>query len=140
MVASGLTGKRLYLDASSLIYAVESPTQFPLLSDLFAEVQLGKVHLVASTILLSEVLVLPIKSGNRTLEREYRMLLAPSDALTIIPVDEAVAIRAAQLRAEFGFRLPDAIHIATGLIAGCDLFLTGDLAWARAGIQVLTPF
>jgi len=44
-----------------------------------------------------------------------------------------------ELRAQFGFKTPDAIHLATGLLAGCDLFVTGDQAWSRAGITVVDP-
>jgi predicted nucleic acid-binding protein len=44
-----------------------------------------------------------------------------------------------ELRAQFGFKTPDAIHLATGLLAGCDLFVTGDQAWSWAGITVVDP-
>lgn len=130
----------MYLDANPLIYGVENPTGFPDLGVFLAHVERGEFKLVTSAIIFSEILVVPLRTGNRVLEERYRNLLTPSDTFLIHPVDTSVSVRAAQLRADHGFRTPDAIHIATGLIAGCDFFLTGDTAWARAGIQVVSPF
>lgn len=51
--------------------------------------------------------------------------------ITIWPVSVAIAERAAHLRAQYRLRTPDAIHIATAMIAGCDAFLTNDLNLKR---------
>jgi predicted nucleic acid-binding protein len=49
-----------------------------------------------------------------------------------------VAERAADLRARYNVRTPDAIQLATALEAGCDAFLTNDLALRRvAELRVL---
>lgn len=135
-----LVGKHVYLDASCLIYILKNPAGFPSYVQFLTEVYAGRFRLTASAITLAEVLVQPIKLGRAQLEVEHHRFLTPSDVLSVVAADSAVTIRAAQLRAAYGFRTPDAIHIATGLAAGCDLFLTGDLAWAKAGIQVVTPF
>jgi predicted nucleic acid-binding protein len=140
VVAADLTDKHLYLDASCLIYILENPVGFPSYVQFLTEFYTGRFRLATSAITLAEVLVQPIKLGRADLEREYQRFLTPSDVLSVITVDSAVSIRAAQLRAAHNLRAPDAIHIATGLIAGCDLFLTNDLAWAKAGIPVVTPF
>lgn len=140
MEVSDLLGKRIYLDANSLIYALESPAAYPGLVNLFSWLETGEASFTTSTIVFTEILVPPLRLRNRILEERYRKLLTPSDTLSIVPVETPLATRAAQLRADFGFHTPDAIHIATGLIAGCDLFLTNDLAWAKAGIPVVTPF
>ncbi|MCP4417906.1 MAG: type II toxin-antitoxin system VapC family toxin [Chloroflexi bacterium] len=34
--------------------------------------------------------------------------------------------RVTELRANYGFKTPDAIHLACAIIAKCDLFLTND--------------
>jgi predicted nucleic acid-binding protein len=39
--------------------------------------------------------------------------------------------RATDLRARYGFKTPDAIHLATAIEEHVDLFLTGDTALAR---------
>jgi predicted nucleic acid-binding protein len=56
-----------------------------------------------------------------------------------LPVDRGIADTAASLRASHGLKLPDAIHIATGMVAGCAHYITGDAQWARTGISVIDP-
>lgn len=46
--------------------------------------------------------------------------------LVLYAVDESVAIRAAELRARYELRTPDALQIATTLTHHCDAFLTND--------------
>ena len=40
--------------------------------------------------------------------------------------DRTILVEAARQRATLGMRMPDAIHVATALAAGCDAFLTND--------------
>ncbi|MGV3618567.1 MAG: type II toxin-antitoxin system VapC family toxin [Fimbriimonas sp.] len=140
MVDGSLDGKRIYLDANALIYVFEDPDSVPNLVLLLATATQRGIRLVSSVITLSEVLVHPIKSGNSALESAYRRFFVPSHTLTLRAVDEIIASEAARLRSAHPLRTPDAIHIATGLQANCDVFLTQDLAWSKVGIQVVTPF
>jgi predicted nucleic acid-binding protein len=39
--------------------------------------------------------------------------------------------RATKIRADHGFRTPDAIHLAAAVISNCDAFLTNDLRLER---------
>jgi predicted nucleic acid-binding protein len=43
------------------------------------------------------------------------------------------------LRAQYGLKIPDAIHLATGILAGCTLFVTRDASWKKAGVAVVEP-
>jgi len=43
-----------------------------------------------------------------------------------IQVVEDIAEQAAELRAEYGIKTPDAIQIATGIFGGAAIFLTND--------------
>jgi predicted nucleic acid-binding protein len=54
-------------------------------------------------------------------------------------VDADVTREATRIRSETGMRLPDAIHVATAIVAGADAFLTNDarLNHPRAGLPVL---
>jgi predicted nucleic acid-binding protein len=72
-------------------------------------------------------------------EADYRAFLTRSPNLTLQPITAVVLEKVIELRAQFGFKTPDAIHLATGLLAGCDLFVTGDQAWSWAGITVVDP-
>lgn len=135
-----LIGRKVYVDASALIYAVEMPAQFPgLLNGLLAPLSKGELRLVTSWITLAEVLIHPIKSGDAVLESTYRRLLMPSTFFDILPVEREITDRAATLRASHGFKLPDAIHIATGIAAHCAIYISGDAQWSRAGVQVIDP-
>lgn len=62
----------------------------------------------------------------------YEQVLGGAD-LTIIEIDAPVIDRAAEIRARFGFKTPDAIHIASAITASADRFLTADKQLARCG-------
>jgi predicted nucleic acid-binding protein len=49
----------------------------------------------------------------------------------LMPITTSVAERAAQLRAQYNLRTPDALHVASALEAACDAFLTNDLGLKR---------
>ncbi len=56
----------------------------------------------------------------------------------MLPVNVAIAESAADLRARYNLRAPDAIQIAAALSAGCEAFLTNDAALKRVTeLQVL---
>jgi predicted nucleic acid-binding protein len=48
-----------------------------------------------------------------------------------LPTTSQIAERAADLRARYNLRTPDALQLVTALEAGCAAFLTNDLALRR---------
>ena len=55
-----------------------------------------------------------------------------------MPVDAEVAGYAADLRAQYGLRTPDALQIAAAKTANCQVFLTNDKALKRVeAVRVL---
>jgi predicted nucleic acid-binding protein len=44
----------------------------------------------------------------------------------IIPLTREVIERATEIRARYGFKPPDAIHLAAAVVSGCDVFFTND--------------
>ena len=92
---------------------------------------------MTSWITFAEALVKPLQTGNTVEEAGYRAFFVPSSNFEIRPVDQAISDQAASLRASQGFILPDAIHIATGMAAGCTHYLTGDAKWSKTGLQVI---
>lgn len=140
MVSSLLKGQTVYVDSNTLIYALETPVLFPGLQTHFVEPFLrGDLHIVTSWITLAEVLVKPIGSGDAKLEAYYRQLIRPSVVCSVVAVDEDIAGAAATIRAKYGIRIVDAIHIATGQFIGCNCFLSRDGQWAKTGITVIDP-
>jgi predicted nucleic acid-binding protein len=47
------------------------------------------------------------------------------------PIDATVGRAAAEMRVKYNLKLPDALQIATAIVAGCDVFLTNDSALKR---------
>jgi predicted nucleic acid-binding protein len=97
-----------------------------LASDLFAGLDAGRVSAVTSELTLAEVLVRPLRDGNTARQRAYEQALSDRPQLRLIPVDRAVLLAAARLRAAGNVRLPDAIHVATACAARCDVLITND--------------
>lgn len=133
--------KAIYLDTAPLIYYLEENTSyFNFLEKLFRKNENGDFIFYTSVITLAEILTLPMRLGNKKLIKQYQMFLLESPTLKVISVNGVIAKLAAKLRAEYSFRLPDAIHMATALEIKADYFLTNDLALNKVkGLQVITP-
>jgi predicted nucleic acid-binding protein len=135
-----LDGLDVYVDTNTLIYAIEAPSLYPGLQNGFlGPLSRGTFRVTTSWITLAEVLVKPLHLGDAILESAYRAFLTPSPVVRLIPVDADVAAEAARIRAQYGLRLPDALHLATGLRAGCTHFMTRDAQWAKVGVPVIDP-
>jgi predicted nucleic acid-binding protein len=81
-----------------------------------------------SMVTAAELLVRPIRSGIAELGFMHAFLTSFPN-LHGLPMDLHVAQQAATLRATVGLRLPDAIIVASGLLAGCEAIVTNDEAW-----------
>jgi predicted nucleic acid-binding protein len=123
---------RLAVDTAPVIYFVEANPRFDaLVVEVFQQISRGSLLGVTSVITLGEVLVRPIADGNTHLQQEYRDLLLRSANFQTIPITPASAERAADLRARFKLRMPDALQLSVGLDAGADAFLTNDAGLRR---------
>ncbi|WP_394826899.1 type II toxin-antitoxin system VapC family toxin [Pendulispora albinea] len=127
-LAAPLASARLIaLDTSTFIYLIEKhPAFFGTVEPIFTEVDAGTVKAVTSVLTLLEVLVKPIETGATALADDFRATVTVSANLRVVDVDRAIAERAAEIRAGYGFRTPDAIHLATAQMAGADAFITND--------------
>ena len=116
---------RVYLDTNIFIYTLEGyPTFRAVLTTLFAALDQGGLVAVTSELTLAEALVKPLLDHHAERQAAYFQVLQPSTSLHMAPVSREVLIAAARLRAETGLKLPDAIHVATAQLTGCDQFLT----------------
>ncbi len=73
-----------------------------------------------------EALVAPLKRGDKGAVNKFREVLRDTPGVDRLAVTDEVLEKAAELRAESGLRTPDAIIVATHLLAKCDLFVTND--------------
>jgi predicted nucleic acid-binding protein len=133
--------KAIYLDTAPLIYYMEeAPSSSAFLQEIFKKNEQGDFTFFTSSITISEVLILPFKIGNTKLVEQYEYFITQSPSLKVINVNSSIAKLAAQLGSDYGFKLPDSIHLATALEVKVDFFLTNDLAFSKVkGLSIITP-
>jgi predicted nucleic acid-binding protein len=134
-----LQGQVVGLDTAPLIYFIEqNPTYLEMMRFFFRAFDRGEFRIVTSTVTLVEVLVYPLRQRNTILAQEYREILLNQESLTVVEVTPDIAEIAAQLRATYNLRSPDAIQMATAIHEGASFFLTNDARLpSLPGLQVL---
>lgn len=74
-----------------------------------------------------EFSVLPLREGRDFLIENFQKFVTDTGFL-ISPVDDDVAVKAAQLRSRYSFlRSMDAVQLAAAINWGCDIFFTNDI-------------
>lgn len=122
----------LGLDTAPIIYFMEAnPNYDALVTEIFQRIDAGLIEGITSVITLLEVLVMPLRSGDTGLQQKYTDLLLHSLHLETHTITAGVVQRAADLRARYNLRTPDALQAAVVLEAGCQAFLTNDIALKR---------
>ena len=122
----------LYVETAPFIYFVEQhPTYIERMRAIFRHVDPERTQVITCAITLTEVLTMPIKLMQQRYQQEYREMLLNTEAITVRSVDATIAEQAAQFRAKYSLRTPDALHIATAISAQCQAFLTNDLGLKR---------
>ncbi len=122
----------IYLDSCLLIYAIENhPAWAGRLRKTMARQAAGSFAI--SPLVKLECLVKPMKTGDLALQHRYEAGLAQ---FVQLPMPETVFVQAAQLRARFGIKTPDALHLACAQHHGCSALWTNDerLAVAAHGL------
>lgn len=119
-----LRDKVTALDSNIFIYYFQKHPQFgPTTSNLFKSFLLNKNTVVTSSISLTEIL--SVKAPSTLIDSlEGEFLAIPF--LSIITVNNDIAIEAARIRRKYGFGLPDAIQLATAMVSKAKLFITND--------------
>lgn len=122
----------LGLDTPPFIYFVERhPAYLNIVREIFRRVDSMAIAGYSSVITLTEVLAQPKRAHNSEVEDEYRDLLLHSRNFNLIPIDYSIAEIAADLRARYRLRTPDALQLAATINIGCEVFLTNDAALQR---------
>lgn len=127
-------GATVYLDTNAIIYLTEGNPDFKAsIEGLFVEIERAGARLVTSELTFTEVLVLPFRVGNDELVAAYERLL--DTLIEPIPLGRQELFLAAKLRANTPkLRTPDSLHLATAILVGADVFVSGD-----TGIDVPAP-
>ena len=132
-IATALQSRqRLYVDTAPLIYYFEVNSAYIERMDrIFAFIAASRVATFSAVHILTEVMVKPLQSGNEELAEEYRDILVNNDAFSLVPITLPIAESAAELRARYNLRTPDALHVASAISSGCDALLTNDAGLKR---------
>ncbi len=123
-----LSGETVGLDTAPIIYFIEeNPTYFETVLPFFESVDRGDITAVTSMFTLLEVLVHPLRRRDQRLAGDYKAILLNSNHLDTREISLEVVVNAANLRADYNIRTPDAIQIATAIHFGASFFLTNDI-------------
>lgn len=123
-----LRGSVVGFDTMPLIYYIEEhPAYLKVVEPFFDAIERGEFEVVTSVITLLEVLVHPIRDGDKDLAQKYRTLLFDTEGLSTNSINQEIAEEASRLRAFYNIRTPDSIQIATAILGGASYFLTNDV-------------
>jgi predicted nucleic acid-binding protein len=129
--------RRIALDTSAIIYQLEAnPKYVALTHTVFLWIEQLNHLAFTSAITMTEVLVPGYRENNREKIDRFFGCLTTYPNLQWVAADLGVADAAAQIRAKFNLRTPDAIQAATALRSGATGFVTNDPAFLRVeGIE-----
>lgn len=115
------------LDTMRFIYHFEkNPTFGPLTRTFFQYLQEGKSQGIISVLVVGEILTGVKKVGNDQTILVYRHIFSAFPNLSVADVTIETMEIMSDLRAKYGLRIPDAIHLATALLNKANGFLTND--------------
>lgn len=117
----------IYLDSCLLIYFVEEHSRWG--KKVAATLGHSSSKFAISPLVKCECLVGPIMRNDLVLETLYRDSFNAFDDLEM---PEPVYLQAARLRASFGLKTPDALHLACGQHHRCQELWTNDGRLAKA--------
>jgi predicted nucleic acid-binding protein len=117
----------IYLDACLLIYFVEEHPQWG--KKVGAAISHADGTFAISPLVKCECLVGPFRRSDVAVENYFHEVFAQFD---LLDMPEPVYLQAARLRASFGLKTPDALHLACAQHHRCQEFWTNDERLAKA--------
>lgn len=131
--------KTIFLDTAPIIYFIENHPQFADIVEVFIEqLDQGNIQAVISPVTVAESLVNPFKEQDQRLQQDFIDFMLRQQSILMKETDVNISIKAAQLKASYNLKLPDALQVATAIVTGCDSFLTNDKKLSRISeLQIL---
>lgn len=132
-----------YLDASAVIYLLEgAEAARSLVEEKIAQAE-GDVNglLLTSQLSRLECRVKPLRLADGPLLARYDGFFSQR-RVNVLDLSEQVIDLATDLRVKYGFKTPDAIHLACAIVGGADGFVTGDAALGKCSelkVEVVSP-
>lgn len=122
---NGITSlKKIALDSNVFIYHFEGNPEFtPFTDKIFGNLIQGKIRAITSIISVIETFSLP---GTPQTVNEMREAFLSLPNLDVLDVNQEIAFEAAFIRRTYGFRLPDAVQLATARLNKVQAFVSND--------------
>ena len=118
-------GARTYIDSNIFIYFVESAApRYEAAQRLFEMLRESHSTVYTSDIAVAECLCRPYRDGNSRLAGIYLELFETGGDVLRVPLDYELVKRAAGIGGKLGIKLIDALHVASAMAAGCEIFVT----------------
>lgn len=130
---------RIYLDSAAVIYTVEQVKPYAEMVD--SRLSDGDVVIVASELTRLECRVKPLREENAAVLKDFDDYFEGAIEV-MVGLSRGVIDLATGIRAHYGFKAPDALHLAASLWSNCDVFLTNDHRLDRfreVAIDVILP-
>lgn len=125
-------GSLLGLDTVTIIYFLERhPAYYSTAREIFSCIEESRFAAVMSSLVFAELLVPAYRAGKPEEAERVMQILTAFPNLEIAPLTPAIAGEAARLRARYGVRTPDAIHLATAIDRKAAGFITNDIGLQR---------
>jgi predicted nucleic acid-binding protein len=119
--------QRIALDSHVLLYFFEAHPEFGPPSRAVMRAVADGLPAVTTVLTLLDALVMPRRLRDQEIYDQHLTVLTTFPHLTLVPIDQAMAREAAELRARYpALRTPDALAIAAGLAHGATLYVTND--------------
>jgi len=136
-IADALKGiTRICFDTAPVIYYIENhPVYVVKMDDIIDYIDKQNIDVICASLILTETLTKPLKVNDTAVAQVFQGFLN-TPPIQLISITPKIAQDAAQLRATYNLKTPDALHVAVAIHTGCDVFLTNDNGIKR--VQELT--
>lgn len=116
----------VFLDTNPVIYFVEqTPAWGAKAAARIASVRMSGEQLAISDLARMECIVGPLRTGDAAMLGDFQSFFTAPDVI-VLSITGAVCDRAAQIRAQYGFKPLDSLHLAAAVENGCTRFITND--------------
>ena len=129
---------KVNLDTNIFIAVKNKESEYEYCEKIIDSIEDNQIEGVMSTIVLAEILV----GFYQNAENEEADRFSSSAILNydLISVNQDLAQKAAQIRAQYNIKLPDAIISASSIITGADFLITNDTTLQKKlNIEKITP-
>src|SRR5262249_6179725 len=122
----GVERRMIYTDANVIIRLVEGTQTVRAPLEARLQTLRGTAGFLATSRLSRlESRCKPLRQGDARLLALYDAFFSGVEVV-LLEIDAAVVEKATKLRAQFNFKTPDAIHLASAILVGASAFLTAD--------------